>query len=274
MKEDKLILESIDRIFKSSSILGTPGNHFLKFKLKDDDIIITQLGSLICMNSGIEKADLHFEGFLHGFSKVLAGEPLYYQIYKGNKRENGYIYIGSNFINSIIAIKIMKGEEFRLSRNCFLASTGNIRISFTFQLNGIIGIGQDEGFYLPIATCFVGEYGYIWLCAYGHLEKITIPKNDYLIIDNGIFLACNNKHEYTISKLGKSIFSSFFGGEGFGMKFKGGDDDIHIYIQTKNINDFLVKETTTESSVNTIITPTEKINGTRLFIFIHSITMF
>lgn len=198
----------------------------------------------------LKKADLHFEGFLHGFSKILAGEPLYYQIYKGNIKENGYIYIGNSFINSIIAIKIKKGDIFRLSRNCFLASTGNIRISFTFQAKGIFEIGQEEGFFLPTATCFIGDYGYIWICAYGNLEKIIIPDKDYLIIDNGIFLACNNKYQYDISKLGKSLFSSFFGGEGFGMKFRG---PAEIYIQTKNINNFLTEETTTENGVNTII---------------------
>lgn len=247
---NRLINESINRIYKSSSILGTSGNHYLKLYLMNDDIIITQLGSLICMNSGIEKADLLFEGFLHGFSKVLAGEPLYYQIYKGNDKKNGYIYIGNSFINSIIPIKINKGEVFRLSRNSFLASTGNIKISFTFQAKGIFGIGQEEGFFLPTATCFTGDYGYIWLCAYGNLEKIIVPKNDYLIVDNGIFLACDNRYQYEISKLGKSLFSSFFGGEGFGMKFLG---PAEIYIQTKNVNDFLVEETTTDTNVNTII---------------------
>jgi uncharacterized protein (AIM24 family) len=244
--DNNILMQSIDRIYNLSSISGTIGNHYLKLYLSDYDIIITQLGSLICMNSGIEKADLHYEGFLHGFSKVLAGEPLYYQIYKGKKNiKGGFIYLGSNFINSIIAIKINNGEIFRLSRNCFLASTGNIKISFTFQAKGIFEIGQEEGFFLPTATCIEGKYGYIWLCAYGNLEKIIVPKNDYLIIDNGIFLACNNNFQYEISKLGKSLFSSLFGGEGFGMKFIGVDNDTHIYIQTKNVNDFLVKETTT-----------------------------
>lgn len=237
------ISNSIDRIYKSSSILGTAGNHYLKIELVDDvDFIITQLGSLICMNSGIEKADIHFDGLLNGFQKIFAGEPLFYQLYSGKKNKKGYIYLGNNFINSIIVIKINKGDIFRLSRNSFLASTGNIKISFTFQFKGFFELGQEEGFVLPTAECVVGEYGYIWLCAYGNLEKITIPRDDYLIIDNGIFLACNNKHQYEISKLGKTLFSSFFGGEGFGMKFKGSAE---IYIQTKNINNFLVQETTT-----------------------------
>jgi uncharacterized protein (AIM24 family) len=245
------VLKSVDRIYNSSSILGTPGNHYLKIELFDDnDFVITQLGSLICMNSGIEKADIHFDGILNGFQKIFAGEPLFYQLYSGKKNKSGYLYLGSNFLNSIIVIKIKKGNIFRLSRNSFLASTGNIKISFTFKFKGIFEIGQEEGFILPTAECVIGDYGYIWLCAYGNLERINIPINDYIIIDNGVFLACNNKYEYTISKLGKTLFSSFFGGEGFGMKFIGVDNDTHIYIQTKNINDFLVKETTIENTAN------------------------
>ena len=145
-----------------------------------------------------------------------------------------------------------KREELSISAcKCIKKENVNIKISFTFQFKGVFEIGQDEGFFLPTAECVIGEYGYIWLCAYGHLERINIPINDYIIIDNGVFLACNNKYEYTISKLGKSLFSSLFGGEGFGMKFRGVDDDTHIYIQTKNINDFLVNETTTTTDNST-----------------------
>jgi len=237
-------LKSIDRIYNSSKILGVSGSQYVKFELKNDDILISQLGVLICMNSGIQKSDLKFDGILKGISKLLAGEPLFYQIFKGNKKNNGYILLGSNFTNSIIVIKIMRGNIYRLSRNSFLASTGNIKISFTFQAKGILGIGQEEGFFLPTATCIGEEYGYIWLCAYGNLEKIEIPKDDYLIVDNGIFLACENKNEYEITKLGKTLFSSLFSGEGFGMKFTGPQE---IYIQTKNGNDLI--QNTNESNI-------------------------
>ena len=51
-----------------------------------------------------------------------------------------------------------------------------------------------------------------------------------------MFLACHNKQQYSIEKIGKSLFKSFFGGEGFGMKFTG---PCTVFIQTKNINEFL-----------------------------------
>lgn len=243
-------LMSIDRIFSNSQIIGQNGNQFVKFNLEHNDFIIAQLGSLICMNSGVDKADIKYDGIWKGISKVLAGEPLFYQVFRGNKIGKGYIYIGTNFINSILVIKINKGDVYRLSRNCFLASTGNIKISFTVQMKGILGIGQEEGFILPTATCIGEEYGFIWICAFGNLEKIVVPKNDYLIIDNGAFLACKNNSQFELSKLGKSLFTSFFGGEGFGMKFVG---PVEIYIQTKNINNFLTDEPSVENEIGDIV---------------------
>jgi len=238
-------MESIESIFRNSKIEGNEGNQYLIFKLKKDDILVCQLGSLICMNKYVDKAELKLDGLLNGIQKILAGEPLYYQVFKG-LNENGYIYIGSNYINSIIVIKINNGETYRLSRNSFLASTGNIKISFTFQMKGLFEFGQDEGFFLPTATCINGTYGYIWLCAYGNFKKIEIPKNDYLIIDNGTFLACNNIHQYSLSKLGKNFITSLFNNEGYGMKFEG---PAMIFIQTKNANVFLTTETSVEKEI-------------------------
>ena len=118
-------MESIERVFKNSQIIGTGGNQYVKFKLHKDDLVICQLGSLICMNKFVEKAEIQWNGFLKGFQKILAGEPLYYQAFKGLDTR-GFICIGTNLLNSIIVIKINKGETFRLSRNSNIHS----RISF------------------------------------------------------------------------------------------------------------------------------------------------
>ena len=54
-----------------------------------------------------------------------------------------------------------------------------------------------------------------------HLKKIELKDKEEIIIDNGYFLACNKKMDYTIEKLGKTMASTFLGGEGYGMKFIG-----------------------------------------------------
>lgn len=240
-------MESIERVFKNSQIIGTGGNQYIKFKFHKDDIVVCQLGSLICMNKFVDKAEIQWDGNLKGFQKILAGEPLYYQAFKGLDTR-GFICIGTNLLNSIIVIKIKRGETYRLSRNSFLASTMNIRISFTFQMKGLFEIGQEEGFFLPTAQCKEYDYGYIWLSSYGNFEKIIIPKDDYLIVDNGSFLACNNNHQYSLTKLGKNFITSFLNNEGFGMKFEG---PAEIFIQTKNANSLLTTEYQTQEEPET-----------------------
>jgi uncharacterized protein (TIGR00266 family) len=225
-----------DNILQQSEVKGTDGSQYVKFKLKENESIISATGAMIYMNSSVNKAELSFDGITDAAKKLLAGESIVYQKYTGNNLQNGVISLGKNFINSVIVIKIMNGEEYRISRHSFLACTDNIKISFTTQAKGILGIGQEEGFFLPAAACISGEYGYIWLSAYGSFEKLDISAGDYYIVDNGMFLACHNSIQYSLEKIGKTYFSSFLGGEGFGMKFAG---PCSIYIQTKNFNEFI-----------------------------------
>lgn len=224
-----------DSIQKNSEIKGSHGSQYLEIKLNKDESIIAATGAMIYMNSGINKAELQYDGITSGIKKLLAGETFFYQKFTGNSN-NGKLLLGANFINSIIVMKIYKNNDFRLSRYSYLASTDNIKIKFDTQMKGILGIGQEEGFILPVASCISGDYGYIWLSTFGSFERIEVPENDEIIVDNGMFLACHNRQQYSIEKIGKSLFKSFFGGEGFGMKFTG---PCTVFIQTKNINEFL-----------------------------------
>jgi uncharacterized protein (AIM24 family) len=222
-----------DEIVKRHKIIGDQGSQYVKFKLKEKETIKSSLGSLIYMNGDIEKSELVYNGIAKGFMNLLAGETFLYQKFTGNGKE-GVITFGTSFINSIICIKIYKGEEYRLSRNSFLVSTDNIAIGYTTMAKGILQIGQEEGFILPTAKCSSGEYGYIWLSSYGAFEKVAVEEGKKLIVNNGMFLTCKNEHTYNIEKLGKTFISSI--GEGFGMAFTG---PCTIFIQTKNINQLM-----------------------------------
>ncbi len=224
-----------DSIQKNSEIKGYDGSQYVKYKLDKGQSLIAATGAMIYMNSGIDKAEISYDGITSGIKRMLAGESFVYQKFTGISN-SGTLVLGSSLINSVLVMKIYKDNEFRLSRYSFLAATDNIKISFTTQIKGLIGIGQEEGFFLPTAKCISGDYGYIWLSSFGSFERVEVPANDNVIVDNGMFLACNNVHQYTIEKIGKSLFSSFLGGEGFGMKFTG---PATIFIQTKNINEFI-----------------------------------
>ena len=225
-----------------TEILGHQGSQYIKFKLKKNEKIITALGCLIYLDNNVIKGQLQFDGVMSGIKKFFAGESLYYSIYKGNnENKEGIVMIGTSFIDSVIRLKVEYGKPLRLSRGVFIASTDNIQIDMTVQFNisSILGIGNDEGFILPTAS-YIGNditgFGYIWISAFGVFEKIEVPDNEFIIINNGIFLACETKYQYEMSQLGDSLLSSFLSGEGFGLKFNG---PCSIYIQTKNINSLI-----------------------------------
>lgn len=241
-------LSSYDDILNSCKIMGPEGSQYVKYRLKKGQNIIAATGSMIYMKGQIGKAELQFDGIGQGIKKLLAGESLVYQKFTGTG-EDGTLVLGSNFINSIMILKITKGDGYRLSRYSFLACTDNIQISMTTQFKGIIGIGQSEGFILPVASCISGDYGYVWLSAYGNFEQEHVKADDSILVDNGMFLACHDTYQYNIESIGKSLFSSFLGGEGFGMKFQG---PCTIYIQTKNINEFIDRFQTSSSDNNTV----------------------
>ena len=228
-------------IFDKSRIIGDQGSQYVSFSLNSGQSIISSLGSVIYINGDVDKAEVVFPGIQQGIMNIFSGESFIFQKFQGNG-SHGKIAIGSSLINSVICIKIEKDETYRLSRNSFLACTENIEIGTTIIGKGILGIGQSEGFIFPTAKVKSNDdkedddeennFGYIWLSAYGGLEKISVEKDKTLIINNGMFLACKNEIEYEIDMFGKSIISSI--GEGFGMSFNGECD---IYIQTKNINE-------------------------------------
>jgi uncharacterized protein (AIM24 family) len=224
-----------DDVANSATIVGSEGSHYIKFRMKHGHTIITALSSVIYMSDGINGGlSWGVKGVGQGIMNLLSGETVYYQKYTA-QRNGAIISIGSNFIDSIIKIKIPRNQQFRLSRNCFLASTDNIKITGVVQWSGLLGIGQEEGFILPVAFCESGDYGYIWLSAYGTHEILDIPANQYIIVDNGMFLVCNNNISYSIERFEKSWTSTLLGGEGFGMKFTG---PCRITVQSKNINQF------------------------------------
>ena len=223
-------IKKYDEIVNRHEIYGDEGSQYVKFILNKGETIQGSQGSLIYMNGDIGKSEIIYNGIPKGIMNLLSGETFLYQKFSGNGN-NGIITFGKNFINSIIAIKIYRGEEYRLSRNSFLVSTDNISIGYTTVILGLIQIGQDEGFILPTAKCESGDYGYIWLSAYGSFEKVDVDEGKTLIVNNGMFLACKNEYQYTVEKIGKTFFSSI--GEGFGMAYKG---PCSIFIQTKNVN--------------------------------------
>lgn len=51
-----------DVILQQSEVKGTDGSQYIKFKLKENESIISATGAMIYMNSSVNKAELSFDG--------------------------------------------------------------------------------------------------------------------------------------------------------------------------------------------------------------------
>lgn len=207
----------------------------LKFNLANGQTINTSPGSLVYMRGDVQKGEANVGSIGKAFARSFGNEDFFLTRYVGGPN-GGSIALSLSFPGDIIQINLKPNEAYRISKGCFLACTPNISISATTQLKGIIGIGQDEGVIMPLVRCEGDQEGFVWIGGYGSFEKHELQNSERLIVDNGIFLACSNDLQYNLVQLGKSLWSSLAGGEGFGMEFRGPGI---VYTQSKNFNEFI-----------------------------------
>lgn len=213
-------------------IKGAPGSNYIVFTLSENQSVLSSPGSLIYLKGAVSKGNLKSGSTMKAFARAFGGEDFFINSYTGLKG-SGKVAFSTDIPGDIVKINIQPGQEYTISRASFLCGNDNIEISSRINANGFFGIGTDEGFILPTIKAIDKEAS-VWLSNYGTFEKITLPKGEEIIIDNGVFLAADSTMNYEILKLGTSFISSILGGEGFGMKFTGPGD---IYIQSKNLND-------------------------------------
>lgn len=185
-----------DDIVTQCKIKGSPGCQYIKFVLKNNQTVLAPSDSLIYMMGNIVKSGLDDK-----FSKFTGTD------------NNGIVSFGSSFLNTIVHLKIQKGDVYRIARKSFLVSTENIEVN-----------DDNDAFDILTITCVTEYYGYVWISSFGSFEQIVLDEGDEIIVKKGLFLASHNNLEYVTYE------------DGYGMKFSGAST---IFIQTKNMNDLM-----------------------------------
>ena len=218
---------------------GRPGFAELHVNLRPNQVILSNGGSLSYMREGVERGEISSTGGVLGFfGRAFAGQSAFQVSYKG--LDNGgsrSLTFSSSVPGDIMKIEIGPGERFVISREGYIASSENIKVTGTLNWRGIFAIGQEEGFVLPELVNESNKVGCAWLASYGSITRHELHNaEETLIVDNGLFLAVHVVSDpiYTLVKMGKSIISSFFGGEGIGMMFRG---PVVVFTQSHNLND-------------------------------------
>lgn len=219
-----------------AEVKGPAGSKYLVVSLNEGKTVLADPGSMIYLQGKVEKAMVSLQGVGKAFARAFGGQDFVMTTFTG-AQGGGKVAFSSDIPSDIIAIPIEPGKSIMISRGSFLCCTSNVTISGTFRWRGLIPVGQDEGFVLPVASCKDGTGpGMIWLSAYGTFQKISLAQDETLLVDNGVFLACDNNVNYELANLNKGILSTLFSSEGFGIQFKG---PCTVFIQSKNIQDLI-----------------------------------
>lgn len=216
-------------------VVGAPGSNYLEVDLPPGFAIKSSPGSLVYLRGDVEKGTVELGGVGKALARALGGEDVFITAYRGGAAGGGKAAFGSPLPGDIIRIDLSPRETIIISRGSFLCCTADLEVTATTRLKGIVGVGQEEGFVLPVVQA--GDVGgAVWLCAYGTFKRIDLAADEKIVLDNGTFLACPVALQYKIVRLGKTLFSSLAGGEGFGMEFTG---PAALYMQSKNVNEFM-----------------------------------
>jgi uncharacterized protein (AIM24 family) len=222
-----------DLVAQSATLVGDQSSKYVVFNLPAGLSIISDVSFLVYLKGDVSKGEIAMNADIwSSFARAFGGETVLFQKYTGGTK-SGAVALGTSLPGDIVMIPIGPGETYLLSSGSFLASTENIKISGSLKLMNLLPFGSEEGVVLTSATCTNNNTGYIWVAAYGAFERHELKaESDEMIVNNGMFLACNRKESYTLATLGKSLASTLLG-EGLGMKFKG---PCIVYTQSKNLN--------------------------------------
>jgi uncharacterized protein (AIM24 family) len=201
--------------------------------------IMCDPGTLMYMKGPVDRGVVKLNTSIgNAIKRIFSGQDMFINEYVGlpecSPTNRGVVALNFDIPSNIVQIELNDGEELRISRGSFLACTHNIELMTTTMWKGMLEVGQEEGFILPLLKCR-GNGGKVWLSSYGVYEKHILKPGESIIVNNGLFLACNNNIKPEIVKFNKTITDTLLSQEGYGMLFTSGT----IYTQSKNMNNFV-----------------------------------
>ncbi len=210
--------------------LGSDGSEYLELYLKKNDKIIADKHSLVSMTSGIESVS-KMGSLIKGVARSFAGEYSFMTHFTGLNSTPQKITLSLPANGDIVHLRLRSGEEWKLSKFVFLASTSNVEISATLNIRGLV---SEEGIALTTIKAINGDAD-IWLSAYGHVEKHELKDYDDILIKPGNFLAAPISCSHTVEK-NNSIIGALSGSDLFAIKFKG---PCVVYTHSGNVQSFI-----------------------------------
>jgi len=207
--------------------------------LKPGQSILLEGGAMQYMLGPVEHKGIKMQGLKSTFMRSLAGESAVMNKYfvppAPANGASGTIAFATAYPGDIVAVPLAANESWYVMNGGFLGSTPNVRISGSINVKAAINPFSQKDAVPTTMTC-EGSSGTVFLASYGSHRKHVLTAGEVLKVDSGLFLACKADVKYETVKMGKSLISSFMGGEGLGLLFQG---PATVYTQSRNFSDLV-----------------------------------
>ena len=176
-------------------------------RLSSGESMITEKGSMVWMTPNMEMTTTGGGGIGKMFSKALAGESMFQNIYTA--RGEGMITFGSSFPGQILPLEVTPGKSFILQKSAFLASEAGVQLSM--HINQKLGAGffGGEGFIMQKLT----GNGIAFAEVDGELVEYTLAPGEQLVVDTGYVMGFELSVSMNIQQV-KGLKNMVLGGEG------------------------------------------------------------
>lgn len=212
----------------------------LQVGLKRSETFQAEGGAMVCMSDTIELFG-HMDNFYDAAMRRMAGESFMFQRYRA--RDNGVLFLAPGLPGDIAVLDMDGSEDFKLTRNAYMASTPNIRIQANPLQAGNVSMSNLLGNRLncPILLNVTGR-GTVFMSSCGAISCIELKDTEEFIVDNGHMVAWPSFMRVEIERAQnsqdggsfvKDLANSYFSGEGLVYHAYGPGK---LYFQSRNID--------------------------------------
>ncbi|MBI34830.1 MAG: TIGR00266 family protein [Flavobacteriales bacterium] len=192
-----------------------PGSSAAKVSLEPGEILTAEGGAMIAMSGDMSMTTTTHKkksgGIMKALKRVISGESFFMNHYEPGP--NGGDVFLSTALPGDMKVMDLNGQGLIVQGGSYVASSHDINVDFSWQ--GFKSAFSGEGlFWLNI-----NGIGKVVVNSFGAIYPIEV--NGEYIVDTGHIVAFDETLNFKISKAGKSLVSSFLGGEGLVCKFNG-----------------------------------------------------
>jgi uncharacterized protein (TIGR00266 family) len=196
-------------------ILYRPGCSAARVALGPGEVLTAEGGAMISMSGDMRITTTTHKknsgGIAKALKRMLSGEGFFLNHFTPGKN-GGEVILAPTLPGDMMTYEL-HNERLIVQGGSYAASSEHIEIDFGRQ--GFKSLLSGEGtFWLNI-----GGTGKVLVNSFGAIYPVAV--NGEYIVDTGHIVAFNETLECSLTKAGKSLVSSFLGGEGLVCRFSG-----------------------------------------------------